>query len=186
MYLNNKKRRLSCYSSRMYKMNPISHKHQKKFGFTLTEVMVSLSILSFLTPAILSTFIFFNRIVVDGVKRNSNLEHARYFEQFFTKKVMATQNTALGIDGPGTQILFNMPSAGAWNNASFQYRPNSKDILFISSTGVRKKILENVLPLQPGSTRIFSKTGKRVTCRLRVGEKDKQSVEIRFSVAARN
>jgi hypothetical protein len=123
---------------------------------------------------------------VDGVERNSNIEHARYFEQFFTKKVIATQNMALGIDGPGTQILFNIPSGGAWNNASFQYRPNSKDILFISSTGAQKKILENVLPLKAGSTRIFSKNGGRITCRLRVGEKDKQAVEIRFSVAARN
>ena len=159
---------------------------KKKKGFTLTEVMVALSIMSILTPAILSTFIFFNRLVVDGVERNTNMGQIRRLELFFTKKVSSTQRTAFRIDGAGTQVFFNIPtSSGGWEDASILYRVNSKDMVFITTNG-SKRILTDAYPLNPNSSRIFSKNGTRVTCRLRVGKKDKQAVEVRFLVSARN
>jgi len=179
----------------MSKMNTIFKKIQKKTGFTLTEVMVALFLFSLTTPAVLRTFIFFNRFILDGIEQTRNMDRARYFEQFFLKKVTSTQRVAFRINDSGTLVSFNIPNMTStntsWSGASFLYRAKSNDVLFATSTGRKKVVLENVFPIKKGSNRIFFRehNKKIITCHLQVGGKsktDNQDVEVCFSVYPRN
>ena len=158
---------------------------EKCRGFTLTEVMVSLFIVSLLMPAILSTFIFFDQAVIDGVKRNQNLIKTRYFQEFFVKKLNDARNTTLAIADAGNRITFDMPTASnTWETATFQYRSDEKDLLF-SYDGKSRSLLEDV-SLVDGASSSFSKQDGVMRCELRVGSKSNQVVEVRITARARN
>ena len=166
-------------------MKKYSTQREKRWGFTLTEVMVALFIVSLLMPAILSTFIFFDQAVIDGIKRNQNLIKTRYFQEFFVKKVNDARNTTLAIADAGNRVTFDLPTtSNTWETATFQYRSDKKDLLF-AFDGKSRPLLTNI-SLVSGASSAFLKQNGVVRCQLQVGSKSNQVVEVRIVARARN
>jgi len=161
-------------------------KTERKAGFTLTEVMVALSVSVLLSAGILRTYLFCGRTVQRRVGFNVNLAQSRYFTEFFGKRVNEAQRSMLSLGNGGNQLFLTVLGASntVWESAAFQYRPASNDLVFTRSGGSRIVLSDTSLPDEGAGA--FSILDGVVQCRLRVGAGDRLSVALNTAARPRN
>lgn len=164
-------------------METIQDQVKQKAGFTLTEVMVALSVFVMLSAGILKSYLFFGRTVQRRVEFNQNLSRARYFSEFFEKQIDASQRSMLALDPDGNRLFFTVRNASnSWEVAMLQYRPDENDLVFTRNQG-SKVMLPETAP--EGSGGAFSISNGVAQCRLRVGNEN-PSVALNTAARPRN
>jgi len=160
-------------------------KTERKAGFTLTEVMVALSVSVLLSAGILRTYLFCGKTVQRRVGFNVNLSQVRYFTEVFGKQVNESQRSSLSLESGGNQLFFTaLGASNVWESAAFQYRPASNDLVFTRNGGSRILLSGTTLPEEGASA--FSISNGVVLCRLRVGEDGNLSVALETAARPRN
>jgi len=158
-------------------------------GFTLTEIMVTLSIISLLVPGILGTFYYFAKAAYDGVDHNQNIAEARHFEQFFLRELSGANRDSPVIRKVGTSFFMQFSKVytnGTSRQAWFLLAPTSNGgaPLYYKVAGKPRKLLLPKASLPTGSTEPFSISNGVPGFHLVVG--DKQPVEISAFAAPKN
>lgn len=165
-------------------------------GFTLTEILVSVTILGIMVPAILMSFNYFLRTAHIGNERNVNLSQGRLFTGFFVKHITQAQRSTLDITDDRNTLIFSQYdfTSNLWQSATLQYRPGLKDVIYtLGST--TNQLLTDVEPAATNSgAGMFSHSNSLATCSVRIGKENPSGgmrkhptpIELNISAVARN
>jgi hypothetical protein len=142
---------------------------KNKKGFTLMELMVSLSISMLLVPGILMTNLFLNKSMICGFEKNTNIGKVRIFDEFFDKQISLSQQSKLKILNNENVLSFTRydKSSGTWNPSSFIYNETTKKLSYTYG-GNTKVWLENVRP-KTAHDGVFSLSNRIAQCHLIIG-----------------
>jgi len=143
---------------------------RKRAGFTLTEVMVTLVLFSFLVPGVLMMQNMITRVSHYGINRNVSMAAARYFQQYFVRKVNAS-GLNIRIQDSGEKVLLELyeESTGEWKDGAFCYLSRENKIVFFpagSSSSI--PVVDHVYPNE--SNPIFKTEEGMVKCNFYIGK----------------
>ncbi len=156
---------------------------KKKRGFTLTEVLTTLTLFSILVPGALLMSLHLSGRAHEGVNRNSAAAGARYFQQFFIKKINASGINIRCLDGGNIAVLemYN-ETAGKWEDAALTYLEEQKALVYFPPTfeaepGKYQLIAKPVY--KNGNRPVFapSKKSASLECNLYFGNQPPDSLE---------
>ena len=155
---------------------------KKTKGFTLIEVMVSLTIFSLLVPAILAGTLLISKNVRNGSELNVLISDARLFQQRFTKAINESQQIIV-FDKTAQTLKFKQynESTSTWEDAWYRYDATSRTLIDHDN----RTILHNAYPAE-GKSFLFSKKNKRVNFHISLQGHGDQDVELNGSAAPRN
>ena len=109
---------------------------KRRQGFTLTEVLVTMGVLSLLIPPVLLVGLHLTKQAAEGVEHDTAISKARIIQQHFITLVNSSDSFQLRDSGNILQLSVYNPDTDAWEDNTLTFIPSDNALkLFKPGTG---------------------------------------------------
>jgi len=146
-------------------------------GFTLIEVLVTMSIFSILIPSVLAVSLHLARSATNGVEHTSTIAEARHLQQFFIRSINAGKGFSILDDGNKVVLPLYNATSGAWENAILAFSETDRSLTYYppAANGVAHVLSTHAY--RNNKRKIFSADGSGLRLDLYLGPQDPMSEE---------
>jgi prepilin-type N-terminal cleavage/methylation domain-containing protein len=146
---------------------------KRKLGYTLVEVLVTMSIFSILVPPVLMVGLHINRQAAAGVEYDTSIGKARSIQQQFIRMVNASESFLPKDNGNIIELTMYDPVTSNWVNNALCFLPSENALKFFErgndgTLHEAKTLSSQAYPY--GSNEVFSAVGNLVRIRLLINE----------------